>query len=220
MWYLTIGGAELLPNLFHMEKRIMYNVSPMKKAFVISLFMIATFAWAAQPTSLALPPVAYADTEVVTNVVISSWQRGAAEFAFSLSCLATPSNNVEVAFGKDVSANGVLEPEETDLVVGWNRGAWFVQNGIDGERFTTASSSTEDVKTLAWTYRLTAASTPSRLAVTADDVGVFAALAEESPAWLHRKDCDLMRLTGRGLYNSGETFTVGTPLDPTAILFR
>ncbi len=198
----------------------MYTISHMKEVSMVLLLLGSMSAWASEPTALSLPPVAHADTEVVTNVVITSWQRGAAKFAFSLSCLATPSNNVEAAFGKDANANGVLEPEETDLVVGWNRGAWFVQNGIDGERFAAASSSTEDVKTLAWTYRLTAASTPSRLAVTADDVGVFAALTEESPVWLHRRDWDLMRLTGRGLYNSGETFTVGTPLDPTAILFR
>ena len=50
------------------------------------------------PTALSLPPVVHVDTEVTTNVVISSWQRGAAKFAFSLSCLATPSNNVEAAF--------------------------------------------------------------------------------------------------------------------------
>lgn len=190
-------------------------------SIVVSALMVVAVAVRANPLGMIdLPPVMHADTEVTTNVVISSWQRGAAKFSFSLSCIAASSNNVEVAFGSDANANGSLEPEETDLVVGWNRGAWFVQNGIDGERFTTASSSTENVKTLAWTYRLTAATKPVRLAVTAEDVGVFAELAEESPLWLHRRDWDLMRLTGRGLYNSGETFTIGTPLASTAILFR
>ena len=198
----------------------MYNVPLMKKALVVSVFMIATFAWAAQLVALSLPPVAHADTEVVTNVVISSWQRGVAKFAFSLSCIATPSNNVEAAFGEDVNTNGVLEPEEADLIVGWKRGNWFIQNGTDGERFSVASPSLEDVKTLAWDYRLTAAPTPARLSVMVDGTAAFSALAEESPEWLHRREWNLMRLTGRGLHNSGETFIVGTPLDPTAILFR
>ena len=211
---------ELLPNLFHMEKRIMYNVFPMKKALVVSVFMIATFTWAAQSVALSLPTVAHADTEVTTNVVISSWQRGVAKFTFSLSCIATPSNNVEAAFGEDVNTNGVLEPDETDLVVGWNRGNWFVQKGVDGERFSGASTSMEDVKTLAWNYRLTAAPTPARLSVMLDGTAAFPTLSEDSPEWLHRREWNLMRLTGRGLHNSGETFIVGTPLDPTAILFR
>ena len=198
----------------------MYTISHMKEVSMVLLLLGSMSAWASEPTALSLPPVAHADTEVVTNVVITSWQRGAEKFSFSLSCLATPSNNVEAAFGEDVNTNGVLEPEEMDLVVGWNRGAWFIQNGIDGERFTTASSSMEDVKTLAWAYRLTAASTPPRLAVTMDGVSVFSALSEDAPEWLHRRNWNLMRLVGRGLHNSGETFTIGTPLDPTAILFR
>ena len=190
-------------------------------SIVVSVLMVFAVAVRANPFGMiGMPLAVHADTEVTTNVVISSWQRGAAKFAFSLSCLATPSNNVEAAFGKDANANGVLEPEETDLVVGWNRGNWFVQNGTDGERFSAASTSMEDVKTLAWAYRLTAASTPPRLAVTMDGVSVFSALSEDAPEWLHRRNWNLMRLVGRGLHNSGETFTVGTPLDPTAILFR
>ena len=187
---------------------------------IVLLLMGTMSVWASQPTALSLPPVVHVDTEVTTNVVISSWQRGAAKFAFSLSCIATPSNNVEAAFGEDVNANGVLEPEETDVVVGWNRGNWFVQNGADGERFSMAPTSMEDVKTLAWAYRLTAAPTPVRLSVVVDGTAAFSTLAEESPEWLHRREWNLMRLTGRGLHDSGETFTVGTPLDPTAILFR
>ena len=198
----------------------MYTNPRMKRAMIVLLLMGTMSVWASQPTALSLPPVVHVDTEVMTNVVISSWQRGAAKFAFSLSCIATPSNNVEAAFGEDVNANGVLEPEETDVVVGWSRGNWFVQNGADGERFSMAPTSMENVKTLAWAYRLTAAPTPVRLSVMVDGTAAFSTLAEESPEWLHRREWNLMRLTGRGLHDSGETFTVWTPLDPTAILFR
>ena len=198
----------------------MYNRKQMKAKAIVLLLIVISFAGVAMPTALSLPPVAYADTEVVTNVVISSWQRGAAKFAFSLSCIATPSNNVEAAFGEDVNTNGVLEPEEADLIVGWKRGNWFIRHGTDGERLSLVSTSVEDVKTLAWSYRLSVAPTPARLEVTADGVTAFSALAEDSPEWLHRREWNLMRLTGRGLHDSGETFTVGTPLDPTAILFR
>ena len=198
----------------------MYTIFRMKRAMTVLLLMGAMLARATQPVALSLPPVVHVDTEVMTNVVISSWQRGVAKFTFSLSCIATPSNNVEAAFGEDVNTNGVLEPEEADLIVGWKRGNWFIQNGTDGERISVASTSMEDVKTLAWDYRLTVAPTPARLSVMVDGTAAFPTLSEDSPEWLHRREWNLMRLTGRGLYNSGETFTVGTPLDPTAILFR
>ena len=198
----------------------MYTIHSMKGGALALLFFTSVLSEASMSMSLSLPPVDCVDTEVTTNVVISSWQRGVAKFTFSLSCIATPSNNVEAAFGEDVNTNGVLEPEETDLVVGWERGNWFIQNGTDGERFSAASTSMEDVKTLAWDYRLTAAPIPARLSVMVDGTAAFSALAEESPEWLHRREWNLMRLTGRGLHDSGETFTVGTPLDPTAILFR
>ena len=198
----------------------MYNIPQMRRAMTVLLLVGAMFAWSSQPTALSLPPVIHADAEVVTNVVISSWQRGVAKFAFSLSCIATPSNNVEAAFGEDVNTNGVLEPEEADLIVGWKRGNWFIQNGTDGERFSVGSTSMEDVRTLAWNYRLTDAPTPARLSVMVDGTAAFSALSEDSPEWLHRRKWNLMRLTGRGLHDSGEVFTIGTPLDPTAILFR
>ena len=150
---------------------MMYTMVQMKKAIPVLLLLSMMSVWATVPTVLSLPPVVHVDTEVTTNVVISSWQRGSAKFAFSLSCIATPSNNVEVAFGEDVNTNGVLEPEETDLVVGWNRGAWFVQNGTDGERLSVVSTSEEDVKTFAWSYRLTSAPVPTRLEVATDGGG-------------------------------------------------
>lgn len=198
----------------------MSSISVMRNIIRVFVVLCVAPVWALPPVNIALPLVAHADTEVVTNVVISSWQRGAAKFTFSLSCLATQTNNVEAAFGKDANANCELEPEETDLVVGWNRGTWFVQNGVDGEKFAVASISSNEVKTLVWSYRLTAARMPARLEVMADGVGVFSALTVESPTWLHNRDWDLMRLTGRGLDASGETFTVGTPQDPTFIMFR
>ena len=198
----------------------MYNECQMRVLLYVFALFCTVFACAAPPVPVALPSALYADVEVTTNVVITSWQRGAAKFSFSLSCIATPSNNVEAAFGKDANANGALEPEEMDLIVGWSRGMWFVQNGIDGEGFATASVSSNEVKTLVWSYRLTAATTPARLEAMADGAGVFSELAVETSTWLHDRDWDLMRLTGRGLDASGETFTVGTPLDPTFILFR
>ena len=73
----------------------------MKRVMTV-LLMGAMSAWETQPAVLSLPLVVHVDTEVRTNVVISSWQRGSAKVTFSLSCIATPSNNVEAAFFSNV----------------------------------------------------------------------------------------------------------------------
>ena len=45
----------------------------------------------------------------------------------------TPSNAVLVAFGRDLNGSETLEPEETELIVGVDCGAWFIQEEL-GER--------------------------------------------------------------------------------------
>ena len=176
--------------------------------------------WAVPFRPVNLPAVEHLDTEVTTNVSIAAWQLRAAKFSFSLSSLATPSNNVEAAFGTDTDGDGTLSARETALVVGWDCGAWFVQKGMDGRRVSEASATTNEVKTLAWNYRLTASPESPRLSATADGEAVFADLAVDAADWLHNRGWNLMRLTGRGLDASGETFTIGTPSDPTAVVFR
>ena len=59
----------------------MYTNPRMKRAMIVLLLMGTMSVWASQPTALSLPPVVHVDTEVMTNVVISSWQRGAAKFS-------------------------------------------------------------------------------------------------------------------------------------------
>ena len=42
---------------------------------------------------------------------ICVWQEGICKFAYSLSFNATPSNNVEMAFGRDSDKDGLLSEE-------------------------------------------------------------------------------------------------------------
>ena len=95
----------------------MYTVRRMKGILTVLLLMEAVSAWASQPMLLSLPPVEKADAEVVTNVPLPALSRRAGRFAFSLGCHATPTNNVEIAFGADADEDGVLAPRETRLVM-------------------------------------------------------------------------------------------------------
>ncbi len=79
-------------------------------------------------TPVALPPAQYADTETATNVPFMMGANGRHTFRFALSFAGTPSNNVEVALGVDANSDGMLSAGETELVVGWDCGRWFLWN--------------------------------------------------------------------------------------------
>ena len=168
---------------------------------------------------LSLPPPAYADMETVTNFPFSVQPDSAGRLVLSLSCLATPSNNVEASFDEDADRDGTLALGEIAFTVGWDCGAWFVRQGCDGARVEEPSASPSAVKTLFFTLRHGAGGVPRGLEATVDGVPAFATLAAP-PAWLDLGLCSLMRLAGRGLPDHGETFTVRATPDAIVIRFR
>ena len=118
----------------------------MKKQFLL-VCAITLSALGLPPVRPVLPPVEHLDTETVTNVPFTAYQPHLRHFIVKLAFNATPSNNVEMAFGTDGSTgttgvlpveDGELSPDECDLTVGWDCGAWFVEEGATGERVTAA----------------------------------------------------------------------------------
>ena len=195
----------------------------MKSLGIMSLLLASAGAWARTVLPASLPPAVHADTEVSTNVPFTATLDAAGRFAFDLSCRATPSNNVEVAFGTDANGNGVLEPEETDRVVGWDCGSWFTRKGADGAcrmkngEWKMENGGGPELRILSWRVRVVADGTPSRFEATADGSPAFADLPLEStysPSW------NLLRLTGRGLDASLETFTFSVTPDGTTFIMR
>ena len=185
--------------------------------------LIVVSAWGRAVVPAALPSAVHADTETVTNVPFATALDAAGRLSFDLACRATPSNNVEVAFGTDANGNGVLEPEETDRVVGWDCGSWFTRKGADGAcqmengEWKIENGVEPEVRTLSWRVRVGADGTPSRFEATADGSPAFADLPLEStysPSW------NLLRLTGRGLDASLEAFTVSVTPDGTTFIMR
>ena len=78
---------------------------------------------------LATPaPSGCADTESSINVAVTNWPGLGRRIYLTLSAVATPSNNVQIAFGKDADADGVLAPEETQVTLGFDCGEWFVRD--------------------------------------------------------------------------------------------
>ena len=171
-------------------------------------------------SALTLPPVVHFDTETTTNVTFTVAESGAGRFALSLSCIATPSNNVEAAFGYDTNNDGVLDLGEMSFTIGWDCGAWFVRQGCDGVRIEEPDASTNDVKTLLLNLRFGTSGQPRRLEAAADGQPIFSAIAAAPPKWLNVRQCNSLRLTGRGLDGHGESFVVGSMIDAVVIRYR
>ena len=193
------------------------------RTFLALAVLIAASTWGRVAVPAALPPAVHADTETVTNVPFAVALDAAGRLSFDLVCRATPSNNVEVAFGTDANGNGVLEPEETDRVVGWDCGSWFTRKGADGAcqmengEWKIENGVEPEVRTLSWRVRVRTDGTPFRLEATADGTLVFAERSQES---IYRPSWNLLRLTGRGLDASLETFSVSATPDGTVFIMR
>ena len=188
----------------------------MKPVFLISC-AVASAAFALPPVRPILPPVAHADTETVTNVPFTAWQEHVGKFTFSLTCRTTSTNNVQAAFGTDANGDGVLSLEESDLVVGWDCGTWFIQNGFAGDRIESTGVA-GDEQTLVWTAKLSPR-TATSVQVTAA-VGGVPIFGGVDAGFFYNRNWNMLRLTGRGLADSGETLTVWVLPDSLYMIMR
>ena len=75
-----------------------------------------------------LPAPEFVDTEVSAHHPLVQGSFGLKGLDFRLEFTGTPSNNVEVAFGRDGDEDGALAPHETDVVVGWSDPQWASQH--------------------------------------------------------------------------------------------
>ena len=75
----------------------------------------------------ALPESEFADTEVSTNIAFSAGA-GMQRIRLLVDMQASPSNNVEVAVGRDADEDGVLSLDEAVITVGYDCGVWFVRS--------------------------------------------------------------------------------------------
>ena len=199
----------------------MYTRFVLKVIGVVLLLLLPTMsALASSSVPVSLPSVVHADTETTTNVAFAAGIPYSGKFALALECLATPSNNVQVAFGTDANANGVLDLEETELLTGWDCGARFVQQGHDAARLTAPATPTNDMGSLSWNIRLSSTGVPRTATFNGNGVPLFADVAAMHPNWLYSRSWNMLRLMGRGLDASGESFEVAILPDGFTIILR
>ena len=166
--------------------------------FVLSMLLSPVFA----QTDALLVDVpnlsSYADTEATTNIFFNGGDTDDRIFRLSLELNATADNNVSILFGTDANANGVLDREEADAVVGWDSGSWFYRDRVNGVESQAARA--EGRRRLNWELTMNPHKAAKSIEATdADGVVFTGALA----ASMFNPDWNLMQVTARGLAESG-----------------
>ena len=159
----------------------------------IALAMAARGAFAAEFAVPQLPQSPYDDTEISTNVAFSAGGDDARTFSLSLALDATPSNTLQLAFGRDVDSDGVLSWQETDFLLGWRCGEWFFRDKtVDVER---AVPRNPGHRRLEWRVMLDGGRAPRGVSSKdgSYDMGFAVSPGMFNASW------DLMRVTARGM---------------------
>ncbi len=161
---------------------------------IIMVMLLPSISLAQRITTDAPALSSYADTEATTNVVFNAGDSDDRLFRLSLELNATADNNASVVFGTDANANGVLDREEADAVVGWDSGSWFYQDRVTGAEAHT--SRTDGRRRLNWELTLNPHKAAKSVKATDANGVVFTGAV---PAALFNPDWNLMQVTARGL---------------------
>ena len=141
------------------------------------------------------PVSPHADTEVSTNIAINRARSDVRELKMLFSFEGVASNCIQVAFGRDADADGVLSFGETDAVYGWRNGRHFAEDVRRGERMESPDAAAGTFNVL---MRMTRESRPKTFAATNDTGAAVLTNLSASMTWLYRPEWDLMRVTRRG----------------------
>ena len=123
----------------------MLTMVKMKNRVLLVVFALVAampfcVAHAARIAALPSPgPVAFADAESSTNIVLAVDRAKLFSLGFTIELSPSTTNCLEIALGADADGDGGLSPEESDVLFGYDCGEWFVRNG-DGAEVTDAAS--------------------------------------------------------------------------------
>jgi hypothetical protein len=168
----------------------------------IACFLAVIMPFAVFARTILVPPQPvspYLDTEVSTNCVLHRSRIDARTFDVNFQFEGTPTNNLEVAFGRDSNTNGVLDVQEIDTVYGWRGGRYFIENVRAWERIESEAAANALCGVVDVQLRNDAQTVPRRFTATCGGVAAFPELATTPPpAWLFREEWDMVRVTRRG----------------------
>jgi hypothetical protein len=188
----------------------------------VSLLSLCGYAVTVDIPRLQAP--AFADKEVAGDTALPGNRLDKLRtFRLEMTFASTPTNNVQVAFGRDNRpADGKLAMEETDYIVGWDCGEWFLRPQGLRERFTYSPSVTSGTRTLTAFIRVTAAGV-FQSPVFADNGTAFTFAGLQLtpfPAWLKSDLWTHLRVTVRGSDIPDEAVKVKFAPDGATIIIK
>ena len=197
------------------EPQVWYNsLVKMILAAVVSLSAFVP-ANAVEATLHGCPPP---DTEYETNLVAEAWDDFDRIMGVRLEFTASPSNNVQAAFGFDENHDGVLSVEESEFTLGWDCGSWLVSGyGVESVESATVQTGR---KSFSWRARLDEGGRVCELIAKDGNAAVFSSLTSNIPEWICRRSWDTMRLTARGTVDPGAVLYIGNKPNPLHVILR
>ena len=194
--------------------------------FLPTLVLLPLAAAAATLDVPRLPSPVFADREVSGDATLPTGiQDDLRRFRLELSFDATPTNNVQVAFGRDAEPlDGALAAEEAAFIIGWDSGEWFLRPAGLKERFVhaPADGQTPRQRNLRAAIRVNTQGTPTAVEFS-DDAGAFAfdgLPPVPTPLWLTPDNWNLLRVTVRGVAVAEEDVRVRFLPDGATIILR
>ena len=178
----------------------------MKKLLIVIGCLAAGAVGARQQNLAQLAPSPYADTEVSTNVPCALDLPSLKEYRIGLGLVGTPSNNVEVALGRDADGDGTLSLDEAAISLAWDCGEW-IGRGMRDEGWGM-----RDVPLVT--------SGPDTNGVVMAEIAVAVSNHKAKPAWLYDRTWDLVRVTRRGVDDPEERVSLYTRVAGLMILVK
>ena len=188
----------------------------LRKLFAVAT-LVASLVAAGRTVSLpSAPQTTFADTESVTNAPLGSALASARFLRVEIALTATPSNNVEVAFGTE--SDGMLPFGEESFCLGWDCGSWFLDsptNRTDGVVCSNAAP-----RSLSFEIRVADDGTPRAWTAATAGGGSFTNLPAVPPGWTFSRDWTAVRLVVRGVDERDESVSVRLDTDPGVLILR
>ncbi len=192
----------------------------MKRVITSLLVFVSVAALASDKINVApLPPCEYVDTECVTNIPLPVWTSEMRHFKFTLEFDPAYSNNIEIAFGKDVIEEGTLSPAETEMSFAYDCGEWILTYG-DGHTFTEAASTNTIVASVSFRMHVSKDGSPLSLVIVDNDAPILQNIDSKFIHDLIPPTWNLMRITTRGIRPLNERLRFKYSQDRLVIILR
>jgi len=153
----------------------------------------------------------------------SSLPNRARTFKIEMSFNASMTNNVQIAFGMDsVHEDGKLAAEETEIILGWDCGKWFLRpRGLRTRYNFAVTNFVAGKRILKASIEIYPSGEPK--AITFQDNGStfsFSDFKLKDNSWLKPDDWSLLRVTTRGADIADEDVSIKFTNDSTLIIIQ